>query len=502
MVSVTTQTQSSRPIKRRTFITLGILGCALLVGAISVHHLWPFTEASVRARLAESSSASVRFGSFHARYFPPGCVLENVTFQHGSSGRTFISIRRLTIRSNIGGLLGHSVSLMRAEGMHVILERSDFSESRSSSQQTTVSKLVADDSVLEVHRNGNLQPLRFVFHKFQMNNLGGSGATSFAAVFDNPMPAGLLRTSGQFGPWNSSDPASTAVSATYSLLNADLSVFKSIGGVLSSDGNLKGTFRQMEVEGSTTTPDFEVAYTQHKLSLRTRFTATVDAVNGETILRSVKAKFGRDEIDAHATIGRGFDGKRAAIIDLNCERGRIEDTFYPFIHAPKSPITGNVTFQMHVVIPSGNERFFKKFKLQSDFRIQDARFTNTETQSRVSKIAERPNQKEPDGTDTADLRGRVTVLNGIAHFGQLSARDGDASALLRGSYDLDNERVNLRGKLTTEASLTKTTSGIKAVFAKAIEPLFKKGPHKKVVPVKISGTFHHPSYGLDMNSNM
>ena len=88
--------------------------------------------------------------------------------------------------------------------------------------------------------------MRFVFHKFQLQNLGGSGTTKFAAVFDNPMPAGLIQTSGQFGPWNSSDPADTPISGTYVLSNANLAVFNSIGCLVSSDGKFKGTLKQME----------------------------------------------------------------------------------------------------------------------------------------------------------------------------------------------------------------------------------------------------------------
>ena len=494
--------ESRRPIKKIALVILSILVCALFAGAILLHHFWPFTEGSVRSRLAETLSANVKFGSFHEKYFPPGCIAENVSFQRNGSGPPLISIRRLTIRSSLWRLLGHRIGFLRAEGMHVTLGRSDFSRNKGSDQQTTVDKFVADDAVLEIPQHGRNHPLRFVFHKFQLDNLGGADAIKFAALFDNPMPAGVIRTSGQFGPWNSSDPSSTAVSGNYSLANADLSVFNSIGGVISSDGNFRGKFKEIEVDGSATVPQFEVSSTQHKLPVRTRFTAAVNAINGETILRRVNGNFGRDEIQAHGTIGRRPDGKRAAIIDLNCDRGRIEDTFYPFIKAPKSPITGNVAFQMHVVIPSGHERFLKKIELKSDFRIQDARFTNPETESRLSKIAERPGQKEPDGTNLTDLGGQVMVRNGIAQFTQLSARDGDASALLRGAYDLTSERVNMHGRLTTKASLTKTTSGIKAAFAKALEPLFKKGPQRKVVPVKISGTFHHPNFGLDTNSNM
>jgi hypothetical protein len=494
-IFVTTPTQSRRPIKRIAGIVLVVVLCVATAGAVLVRHFWPFTESSVRARLGESAAASVKFGSFHEKYFPPGCIIENVVFQRGNSGPSLISIRRLTISSNIVGLLRHHISLLQGEGVHVTLGRSDFSAQRSSRQQTTIDTLVADDAVLDVHRKA--QPMRFVFHKFQLQNLGGSGSTKFAVVFDNPMPAGLIQTSGQFGPWNSSDPVGTPVSGTYVLSNANLAVFNSIGGLVSSEGKFKGTLKQMEVEGSTTTPEFEVAYTQHKLPLKTKFKAMVNGRNGEIILQSVKASFGRDQIDAHGRIGRQANGKRAAVIELNCGRGRIEDTFYPFIKSPKSPLVGNVAFQMHVVIPSGKERFLKKIEIQSDFRIQDARFTNPQTQSRLSKISERPDQKQADDNTLADLSGNVRLLHGIAQFSQLSAREGDASAWFRGNYDLTNEQVNMHGQLTTEASLGKTTSGIKAVFAKALEPLFKKGKHQKVVPVRISGTYRNPSFGLD-----
>ena len=488
-------TKSRRPFRRVAGIAVVGLLCIAAAGAVLLHHFWPFTESSVRARLGESASANVKFGSFHEKYFPPGCIIENVVFQRGNSGPSLISIRRLTISSNIVGLMGHHISLLHAEGMHVTLGRSDFSANKSSGQQTVIDTLVADDAVLDVRRKA--QPMRFVFHKFQLRNLGGSGAIKFAAVFDNPMPAGLIQTSGQFGPWDSSDPTGTPVSGAYTLSHADLSVFNSIGGALSSEGNFKGTIKQMEVEGSTTTPQFKVAYTQHELPLQTRFKAGVNAVNGETILHSVQATFGRDQIDAHGRIGRQSDGKRAAVIELNCDRGRIEDTFYPFIKSSKSPLIGNVAFQMRVVIPSGQERFLQKIEVSSGFRIQDARFTNPKTQSRLSKISERHDQKQPDDSTLADLSGNVRLLHGIAQFSQLSARDGNASAWFRGNYDLTNEHVNMHGQLTTEASLGKTTSGIKAVFAKALEPLFKKGKHQKVVPVKISGTYRNPSFGLD-----
>jgi len=63
---------------------------------------------------------------------------------------------------------------------------------------------------------------------------------------------------------------------------------------------------------------------------------------------------------------------------------------------------------------------------------------------------------------------------------------------------LTDERVDMYGNLKTAASLAKTTHGISAVFAKVLEPFFKKKPHETVVPVKIGGTYSHPNFGLNM----
>src|SRR6185437_16733589 len=220
-----TPIQSRRPIKRLAAIAVPVLLCVTIAGAVLLRHFWPFTESSVRARLGESTAANVKFGSFHEKYFPPGCIMENVVFQRGNSGPPLISIRRLTISSNIVGLMHHHISLLLAEGIHVTLGRSDFAVNQSSRRQTIVDKFVADDAVLDVRRKA--QPIRFVFHKLQLQNIGGSGPTKFAAVFDNPMPAGLIQTSGQFGPWKPSDRTGTPISGTYTLSNGDLAVFKS-----------------------------------------------------------------------------------------------------------------------------------------------------------------------------------------------------------------------------------------------------------------------------------
>jgi hypothetical protein len=501
MGSGTTREHRHGKTRKVLLTTAAIVVLLLIAAAIVAHHYWPFTESAVRADLASDASANVRFGSFHQKYFPPGCVAENVIFQRENSAEPLITIRRLTIRSYFGGMLHNHVSLVRAEGMHISLGNSDFAQTNSSNQQSTVDRLVADDAVLEIRRRDPEHNLRFVFHKFTMRNLGGTGPVAFSAVFDNPLPAGVLRTSGQFGPWNGSHPDQTPISGKYSLEQADLSVFKGIGGIISSNGDFSGTFKQINLEGSTTTPAFEVTKTHHSLPLATHFTAWVDADNGNVVLHQVKAQFGHNDILAQGTIGPTANGKRAALLNLRCERGRIEDVFYPFIHSPRSPLTGDAAFTMKVTIPSGHEPFLQRLDLRSDFQIHNARFTHEETQRRLNNIAESPGQK--DATETlSDFQGTVAVANGVAHFSYLSVHDQGAAAVFKGSFGLIDERVNMYGKLKTAASLAKTTHGMSSVFAKVLEPFFKKRPHVNVVPVKIGGTYKHPSFGLDLNSKM
>jgi hypothetical protein len=328
--------------------------------------------------------------------------------------------------------------------------------------------------------------------------LNGQGVTTFAAEFDNPQPQGVIRTSGQFGPWNSNEPVVTPVSGTYSLERADLGIFQSIGGIVSSTGNFNGTLNELGVQGTTHTPEFVVTKTRHGVPLDTQFSAVVDGTKGDITLRSVIAHFGKDLIKASGSIARREDGHRSAIIDLDCEKGRIEDTFYPFIHSPRSPLSGDVAFKMHVTLPSGHEPFLKKLQLNSTFRIQNAKFTNPQTEVRVSRVSSPPKQ---DNTQSlADFQGTVTLRDRVAHFANLSVHDQDAAALLRGNFDLTDQKVNMHGQLKTAASLAKTTHGIKAIFAKAIEPFFKKKPHETVVPVHVGGTYSHPSFGLDLGS--
>ena len=488
---------SKSNVHKALVLFCGALIVIVAIGSVLFEHFWPFTEEAVRRDLGEAASAHVSFSSFRTRYFPPGCMAEGVVFEKNTSARPVITIRQLTIRSSLAGLFGHRVSLIRAEGAHVIWQAAGSSNSRKS-KATIVDRLEADDAVLEVPRESADGPLYFVFRQFAVTNLRGPGQSGFLAEFDNPLPKGSLRVSGHFGPWDNSAPEKTALDGEYALENADLGVFHSIAGFVSSKGEFRGAFDALDVQGQTSTPKLTVTSTQHGLALETNFVARVNGATADVTLERIKAQFGRDQLDIHGTIGRTQNGRRTAKLEIDCHRGRIEDTFYPFIRSPQSPLTGDVKFRMDVRIPSGEERFLKKVALSSTFGISNAHFARPETQVRVSKIAEAPNQHGPDTLAPTSLQGKVSLSGGIATFSELRWEEQEAAAKFHGNFNVLDQRVNLHGELKTATSLTKSTHGVKAVFAKAIEPFFKKRPHETVVPVKIGGTYNQPQCGLDL----
>jgi AsmA-like protein len=468
----------------------------IFTSALLLHHYWPFAEEAVRRQLGDAGSADVSFRSFKAKYFPPGCAAEGVVFQRTTSSPPLITIQRLTIRSNFFALLHRHVSIIRVEGMRMNWQK-EQNKPGSTSPPTVVDRLIADNAVLEVP-DGSAKGLRFMFHKFEVRNLRGRGQSSFAAELDNPLPHGLLHVSGHFGPWDRTAPARTALDGEYTLEKADLSVFHAVAGMLSSKGRFGGTFDNLAVQGQASTPELTVVSTNHGLPLQADFMARVNGAVGDVFLPRVKAQFGNDDLDVQGSIARSPEGRRVASLEIHCNHGRIEDTFYPFIHLPQAAVTGAVRFRMHVTIPPGTEKFEKKIGLSSTFDIENARFTHKQTQRKLSKLAQAPRQTEPDATAPASIRGRVSVEDGVARFSELRIEDQDAWANFHGEFRLLDQGVNLHGQLKTATSLAKTTHGIKAIFARVIEPFFKKKPHETVVPVRIGGTYSRPQFGLGL----
>jgi hypothetical protein len=60
-----------------------------------------------------------------------------------------------------------------------------------------------------------------------------------------------------------------------------------------------------------------------------------------------------------------------------------------------------------------------------------------------------------------------------------------------------DEKIDFHGIVKIDANVSEETSGIKLVFAKALDPFFKQ-KHGSVVPIKMDGTYNNPNFALDL----
>jgi hypothetical protein len=234
----------------------------------------------------------------------------------------------------------------------------------------------------------------------------------------------------------------------------------------------------------------------------------VNAENGDVFLQDVNANFRQTMISSHGSVAgeSGKPGKTVALT-MASKEGRIQDLLLLWTNSPQAPMSGIVSFQAKVSVPPGGTPFLKKVELQGDFGIDAGSFTKSDTQQGVNSLSQgalgdKNHKPENDGSAPqnvlSDLKGHVLVRNGIATFSDLSFGVPGALAEMRGTYDLISTKIDLHGTLKTRAEVSKTTHGIKSLMLKVLDPFFKNKPDGYLAPVKITGTYDHPSFGLDI----
>lgn len=488
--------------KHILLILAAVVACLVI---FAQSRYWPFAEKVIIKELHQASDSQITVRSFHRTYFPyPGCVLEQAAFTRGIGGaQPLIYVEKLTIHSTYVGMLVRHIRLIEAEGLRIFIPPfgtgMPFHTQRSS---FVVDKFVANNAVLEIgSRKGGNEPVRFDIHEATLSNVGGKTELSYRLKLHNPNPPGEISATGTFGPWNKADPKQTPASGQYKLEDADLSVYGGISGLTFSAGKFSGKLGQIEISGTTDTPAFEVESSGHWVELITQFSADVDATRGDTILERVDAHFGQTEVVTDGSIAKRKDGKgRAALIHLSSHDARIDDILGLFVKNDRPPMSGATTLDAKVEIPPGADPFLRRVKLKGNFGIGGGEFAKPTTQHEVNKLsAGARGEKNPSDPETVltDLSGQVTLARGLAHFADLSFRVPGAAARMHGTYNIINHKIDLHGQMQVDSKISNTEKGAKALLMKIMEPFFKKKNRGEILPVRISGSFEKPSFGLD-----
>jgi hypothetical protein len=499
-------------------IRIGMVLALVVIGGVAMLLLsrWPFTRGAVVSALQQKFSSTVELKAFHGTYFPPGCIAEGVTFRRNSDrdDPPIATIEKLTIQGAFWEFFRSPkrVRRVRIEGLRMFVspgsERIENAAPPGSPKQSAliIDQVIADGAVVEfASGQSRNEPLKFEIHKLTLNSVGDDRPLSFHATLLNAKPPGEIRTDGQFGPLQTQDMGQTPLSGSYDFERADLGGFLGIGGTLASTGKFSGVLEHIEIEGSTDVPDFKVTRSNHAVHLKTQFHGIVNGLDGDVSLSSVQAQFERTSLVSQVEVAKKTapEGTRGKTISVGTTelQGQIQDWLRLLAKADHPALTGAMNFKTQVLVPPGKQPFIERVILQGDFGIDAASFVRPTTQEKVdnlSQLAQGEKKNDDPASVVENLKGHVVLNHAIATFSDLSFSVPGALAHLHGTYGLLTQQVSLHGTLQLDNKLSKGSKGARSVLLKAVEPLFKKKNAGEILPIKIGGTFSHPSYGLDV----
>lgn len=493
----------------------GFLALVAIIGtAVFASRHWPFTQQTVVKALQEKFSGAVELKSFRGTYFIPGCVVAGLTLRRNADRNVppIATIEKLTIQGSYWELFRtpKHVRRIKVEGLRIFVSpdsRHATDEPNSAENVAKVAviidEIVADGAVVE-YASGEPEtvPLKFEIHRLTLSSVADDRPLSFHAALLNPKPPGEIRADGQFGPLQADRVGQTFVSGSYVFQQADLGKFPGISGTLSSAGKFNGVLEHIQIEGNTDAPDFQLKSSPHAVHLKTQFHALVNGIDGDVALQSVQAQFERTSVVARGEVANKANSKGKSVsLDATVSQGRIQDWLRLFSKPDPPAMTGAMTFKIQILVPPGKGDFIKRANLQGDFTIDAASFSRSTTQAKVDNLSQlAQGQKETDqpASVVENLKGHIVLKDAIATFSDFSFSIPEAFVRVHGTYGLLTQQVDLHGTLQVDNKLSKGSTGMKSALLKSVEPFLKKKNTGEIVPIKIGGTFSHPSYGLDV----
>jgi hypothetical protein len=512
-------------LARWRWIVAGIVLAFIAAAAITFFAFLPHLRRVARQRtqeyLADRFASDVQIADFHIGLFPRIRVsVEGIVLR--MHGRTdvppLIEIKRASFGANLSGLLGRAFTIHEVDldglQIHTPPRYPDSppalhgtNEDLAKKYPIVIEEIRAEQATLTLLRkpeDSDKPPNQFEIHQLVMRDFAFDRPASFQAMLTNPKPRGVIHSEGKFGPWLAQDPARTPVEGTYSFDHADMGTLKGLSGTLSSTGSFTGPLDILQVAGHTDIPDFALRTSDHPVDLQTDYSAVVDGTNGNTILKSVTAKFGHTTLYTQGEVVDLKKGVKGRTIELHAlsNNARIEDLLLLAVKNNPPAMTGSARLETRIDIPENDEDLIDKMKLDGQFGVANIHFTDQNTQSKVDSLSRR-GQGQPQNEDIegelSQLRGRFTMGNATITMSNLSFAVPGAHIDLGGTYAMDSGQLDFVGKLRLEAKLSQTTTGMKSFFLKAVDPFFSKGNAGTELPIKITGTKDHPSFGLDFH---
>ena len=517
------------PVVRRRIWLWTLIGLIALVVVIVVATIAavPLTSDALRHRMIETLSArldaDVAIGDLHWRVFPSlhasGSDLTLRRRRH-SDARPLITIKSFTVDAYLAGIMRKRVAHMTVDGLEIAIPPGDSAspgatpsagrgaKTSASAQQPLVEGIVIDTldatngQVLTIPKKKDKAPNVWAIHTLQMHDVGVGQAMPFQAAITNAIPPGEIDTKGTFGPWLPDTPGDTALAGSFTFGRADLSIFHGISGILAARGSFGGTLDRIDVNGETDTPDFTIKLGGHPFALHATYHTIVDGMNGDTILDRIDAAFLQSSLLAKGSVVDAPSGAhgRVVALDIAMDRARIEDVMFMAVKGAP-PMQGALRLKTKFVLPPGETDVADRLRLDGDFAIARARFTNYDVQGKINELSRRGSGRsadQPKERVVSDFQGRFKLGDGRLALPALAFAVPGAVVELAGRYALKAETLDFQGRLLMDAKVSQTQTGIKSLLLKVVDPLFNKRGGGSSIPIRIRGKRSDPQFGIDM----
>lgn len=511
-----------------------LLIAAAVAVSVALHHAEPYLRARLLAELEERFDARVELDSFNVSLINglwaegKGLRVWPAAKASSNSSAPLIRLAEFRFHAPLHYTPGKPiyVSLVELKGLDVdIPPKMHFSRAGESAESSSPGgggvlkfevgtvKCTGARLTLETDKPDK-PPLVFAIAHLKLTGVGeGREAMGFDAELTNPRPQGTIYTKGRFGPWSVDDPGETPIAASYRFEHANLASFRGIAGTLSSSGEYEGTLRDMDVDGSTDTPDFRLSSGGEAMHLRTHFHAQVDGTNGDTRLKSVDATLGQSHLTARGKILRvaavnAQNGKPAVpgghdvALTVNVDGGRIEDFLRLATHG-EPLLTGTLTMQTSLGVPPGKIPVSDRLRLNGKFLLANAEFTNTKLQDRIDELSLRGQGRPQDAKNPAATNVRSSMqsdfhmTDGVISLPNLKYTVPGAEIDLNGTYGVNGGALSFKGTAKMQATISQMVGGWKGLLLTPLDRFFKKGGAGTAVPVVIGGTRKNPQFTVD-----
>ena len=500
-------------------MALAALGAVFIIaGLVALKSLPRIARPIVIADLQERFRSTIEIGQIEVHgWIPPRIVASDIVVRyHGRNDvPPLMTVKRLTGSASLSGAWTRKwrVNSLHLEGLQIRIppqndERGQPYRVRRSHPELRLpsiefNEVDANDALLEIlPRQRDHKPRSFRIRHITLRSIKPGEPARFRAQLTNAVPVGDIDSEGTFGPWNSDQPGLTAVTAKFEFTHANLGQFRGLSGTLSSTGAYSGVFERLDVEGDAFVPNFSLSVSGKPVALQAHYVAVVDGTNGNTYLDSIEARFLQTALRVSGeVVDLPGAPSRRIILAVTTSDARAEDLLTLVTRGNPPSIAGAVKLHAQFELPAGSGDIVNRLSLNGEFEMVRAFFESRQTQEKIDALSRRGQGKpgnEAIYDVTCNIRGNLRVRDAEAQFSMLEFTVPGASASLKGSYGLKTETIDLHGRLRLSSKLSQTTTGIKSVWLRALNPFFKSGSGGSVLPIKITGPRSNPSFGLEL----